>query len=39
VLFAGTVERGFGEIIKQGVGLAIEYAVYGSGSLCFPQEF
>jgi len=27
VLFAGAVERGFSEIIKQGVGLAIENAV------------
>ena len=27
MLFAGAVERGFGEIIEQGVGLAIEYAV------------
>jgi hypothetical protein len=27
VLFAGAVERGFGQIIEQGVGLAIEHAV------------
>jgi hypothetical protein len=27
VLFTGAVERGFGEIIEQGVGLAIEHAV------------
>ncbi len=27
MLFAGAVERGFGEIIEQGVGLAIEHAV------------
>jgi hypothetical protein len=27
VLFAGAVERGFGEILEQGVRLAIEHAV------------